>query len=195
VTKGFDVGWTAAGEWLEYTIKVKNKGLYDFEIRAASPNADKTITLSVDGSDVTGPVKLPNTGNWQTWKSTSIKNISLNEGEHILRSKLTTGGYNLNYIKVTASATPVEEVAISPFTLYPNPAKDFIHLSANTQNNVIHQYEIVDLNGKKVLEKTFTASVSPCNESISISSIPSGMYILKVTKDDSTVSSHSFLKE
>src|SRR4051812_49661338 len=35
---GFDVGWTASGEWLNYTVNAATAGSYSAQLRIASPN-------------------------------------------------------------------------------------------------------------------------------------------------------------
>ena len=37
-SNGFNVGWTAQEEWLNYTVEVGTAGLYDIELRVASQN-------------------------------------------------------------------------------------------------------------------------------------------------------------
>ncbi|NLG39514.1 MAG: carbohydrate-binding protein, partial [Fibrobacter sp.] len=45
---GYNLGWATAGEWVEYTVDVKNPGTYNLVIRAASENAN-TISITSDG--------------------------------------------------------------------------------------------------------------------------------------------------
>ena len=37
-SNGFNVGWTAQEEWLNYTVEVGTAGLYDIDMRVASQN-------------------------------------------------------------------------------------------------------------------------------------------------------------
>src|ERR1051326_7690119 len=34
---GYDIGWIAAGEWLNYTVNVATAGTYTVQVRVASP--------------------------------------------------------------------------------------------------------------------------------------------------------------
>src|SRR6476660_3500288 len=36
---GYDIGWTKAGEWLQYTTSVSASGTYSLELRVASPSS------------------------------------------------------------------------------------------------------------------------------------------------------------
>ena len=55
------VGWTVPGEWLNYTVTVKQSGLYRiglmYTCNADGGHSDGAISLSVDGKNKTGPIK------------------------------------------------------------------------------------------------------------------------------------------
>src|SRR5258706_309344 len=51
---GYDVGWAAPGEWLEYTVDVAAAGNYRLSFRAATPNPGASLSVSAGGADVTG---------------------------------------------------------------------------------------------------------------------------------------------
>ena len=61
-TGAYNVGWTAAGEWLEYTIYASaSSALYDISARLASPSGTGQLHVEIDGVDVSGPINAPNT--------------------------------------------------------------------------------------------------------------------------------------
>ncbi|HTB99596.1 MAG TPA: carbohydrate-binding protein, partial [Ferruginibacter sp.] len=99
---GYDVGWTVAGEWEKYTVNVTASGTYNVGFRTASTSSSGIIRLEVDGIDVTGPVSLPNTSDYQDWVTTTVSNINLTAGIHTIRLFIIAGGFNLNYFTVTA---------------------------------------------------------------------------------------------
>ncbi|HVD96827.1 MAG TPA: carbohydrate-binding protein, partial [Cytophagaceae bacterium] len=100
---GYDVGWTAAGEWLEYTVNVATTGAYDIGFRSAG-TGNGSVRVEVDGTDMTGTIALPNTGGWQTWTTTTKSNVSLTAGQHVFRVFIIAGGFNLNYVTVSTPA-------------------------------------------------------------------------------------------
>ncbi|HBO73745.1 MAG TPA: glycoside hydrolase family 5, partial [Marinilabiliales bacterium] len=118
---GYSVGWTAAGEWLMYTVQVPAQAAYTFDLRHASGSSGGTIHMEVDGVDVTGPVKTSGTGGWAVWQTKTLENIILPEGEHKIKLAIDKAGCNLNYFK------------------FYNPTEianaDFIYLSSQTYNN------------------------------------------------------------
>jgi len=98
-----NVGWTAAGEWLEYDFSVAAATKLDFSTRVASAQANQTFHLNVDGVNVTGSLTAPS-GGWQTWENRLVKNVAVGAGSHVLRIAFDTGNINVNYFDITASA-------------------------------------------------------------------------------------------
>jgi chitodextrinase len=98
----YNVGWTTAGEWLEYTVSVAEAGTYDLHLRTASIGGG-TLTVQSDGTDVTDTVTIPDTGGWQSWTTVTVEDVSLSVGEQVLRVSVGDGGWNLNWFEV---ATP-----------------------------------------------------------------------------------------
>jgi subtilisin family serine protease len=106
---GFSLGYVAAGEWLKYTVSVTTSGSYTLESRVASNGSGGTFHVEIDAVDVTGPLAVPSTGGWQTWRSLLLANIPLTAGTHVIRlvfdSNGTTGWIgNINYLRWSPSA-------------------------------------------------------------------------------------------
>jgi serine protease len=66
---GYTVGWTAAGEWLNYTLAVDASGQYAVDARVASSGLGGLFHLEVNGVNRTGPIRIPDTGGWQQWQT------------------------------------------------------------------------------------------------------------------------------
>jgi PKD repeat protein len=99
---GYNVGWTAAGEWLAWDVNVPSTAVYTFTARVAAPAAGSRFHLEVDGVNVTGAVTVPKTNNYQTWKNVTTGNVTLTGGTHTLTFVEETSGFNLNYVVATA---------------------------------------------------------------------------------------------
>lgn len=105
---GYNLGWTAAGEWTEYTVNVEVAGTYDIEIRVACDGDDRTIDLSVDGTSLAGDIAIPNTGDWQAWETIVIPSVDLQAGEQVLRLTIGATNYvNLNYMTFIPAYEPI----------------------------------------------------------------------------------------
>ena len=90
------VGHNQAGEWLEYTVNVKEAGEYTMTASVATGNSDPGFTLSIDGDLV---AEVPVSGSsWDDFKNVTAK-VTLPAGEHILRLEVTTSWFDIDYLK------------------------------------------------------------------------------------------------
>jgi hypothetical protein len=117
-TGAYHVKTVRAGEWLAYSVTVAAGGSYSIGVRAASSGGGGTIHLTVDGSDVSGPIVLPDTGGWSVWQTVVKTGVTLTAGPHLLKLIVDANGSggtaaDLNWIDVTAApSAPVS----TPFT-------------------------------------------------------------------------------
>jgi hypothetical protein len=107
---GYDVGWMATGEWLQYTVNVAASGVYTLDARVASDGSGGTFHVEVDGQDATGSLVIPDTGGWQSWRTVTRSGISLDAGRHVLKLVLDSDAGdgsvgNVNYLRFTAAAS------------------------------------------------------------------------------------------
>jgi hypothetical protein len=101
---GYDVGWTATGQWFKYTVNVATAGTYALSLRLAAPTA-VTNALQINnaaGTDLSGVVTAPATGGWQTW-TTVTANITLPAGLQTLTVDQDSPGWNINYLTFATS--------------------------------------------------------------------------------------------
>ena len=106
---GYNVGWMARSEWLQYTVSVASAGTYRLELRVAANGAGGRVHVEFNGVDKTGPLTIPNTGGWQKW-TTIGADVSLSGGMQRMRvivDSASASGVvgNLNYIQLRAVAT------------------------------------------------------------------------------------------
>jgi glucose/arabinose dehydrogenase len=100
-----NVGWTLAGEWLEYDVSVASAGTFNFKFRMASGVAGRTMSVRLDGNAI-GTLTAPDgAGNWQAWADRSLDNVSIGAGNHVIRVTFDNNDVNLNYFEVTAAST------------------------------------------------------------------------------------------
>ncbi len=57
----YDMGWTNAGQWFNYTVNVATSGIYTVSFRVASPYGitDALHIASSSGTNLSGPVAVP----------------------------------------------------------------------------------------------------------------------------------------
>jgi hypothetical protein len=88
---GYYVGWTRAGEWLKYTVNVTKSCTCTLDVRIAGVGTGARFHVEVDGRDVTGPMAVPDSGGWQTWRTISKAGIPLSAGTRIVRLVFDAG--------------------------------------------------------------------------------------------------------
>ncbi|HEX7185778.1 MAG TPA: carbohydrate-binding protein [Thermoanaerobaculia bacterium] len=74
-----------AGDWLEYTIDVETAGSYAVVAQVGSGSSGGSFHIDLDGVNVTGPLSVPDTGNWSLWGSAVKAPVKFTAGRHVLR--------------------------------------------------------------------------------------------------------------
>jgi endoglucanase len=102
---GSNVGWTAAGEWLEYTVNVATSGTYSLDLRVAAIDAGKKLHVEVNGVNVSGAVSVPDTNGWQAYQTVTVANVALTAGNgQVVRVAFDTDGINFNWLRFNAAS-------------------------------------------------------------------------------------------
>lgn len=111
------VGYTQTGEWIEYTVEVEEDGEYEVESRVASGNNGAQFTLYMDnqfiipGADGTpgGFIDVPNTGDWETFKTVTTKLNKLTKGVHVLKVEITGDFVDIDYFNFKKAGSSSQE--------------------------------------------------------------------------------------
>jgi endonuclease/exonuclease/phosphatase family metal-dependent hydrolase len=100
----YDVGWTASGEWLNYTVNVTANGSYTVQLLVASMGGGLLhVGFNGPSTGVWQAVTIPDTGGWQNWTTVNL-DVNLNAGLQQITMLFDTGGINVDAITVTQSA-------------------------------------------------------------------------------------------
>ena len=183
---GYDVGWTDAGEWLEYTVNVAATGKYNFQMRLATQNASGTFHLMVDGVALTSTETITNTGGWQIWKTLAISNIPLTQGIRKLRIVMNAGGFNINYINVVSIPTAIvsSDSYEAKNIVYPNPMIQQAVLHFNLNQSGQTKVMLFDEMGREVTALADQYMEAGSHElTIQRGNIPKGIYWCKISGD------------
>jgi hypothetical protein len=118
---GYDVGWMTAGEWLGYGVTVQTTGTYRLTLRVAANGAGGRLHVEFNGVDKTGPMTIPNTGGWQSWRDISAT-VTLPAGAQRMRVVVDGAGAtgvvgNFNYFTLTATAPQSTPFTGSPIAI------------------------------------------------------------------------------
>lgn len=90
----FNIGWTRPGEWLVYTVDVKEAGTYTIEMMVACDKRGGIFRLEFNGVDKTGPIEVPDTGGWKFLKPFSAPKdgVKLEPGRYAMKMVMEKGG-------------------------------------------------------------------------------------------------------
>jgi hypothetical protein len=94
------------GEWLQYTVTVAAGGVYVLDVRVACPGSGGTFHVEANGVDVTGPMTIPDTGDWQSWQTVTRAAVSLPAGQQKVRLVIDAGSAssgrvgNVRYLRI-----------------------------------------------------------------------------------------------
>ncbi|MBO9703471.1 MAG: family 43 glycosylhydrolase [Sporocytophaga sp.] len=117
----YNIGYILNGEWLGYTVDVLATGVYVLQLKVAADGDGKKMHVEVDGTDVTGTINIPNTKGWQAWETITINDVSLKEGQHVMRVFFDSDYMNLNYLQFNDVVTGIENVSLMENSVCPNP--------------------------------------------------------------------------
>ena len=98
VEGGYQIGWTSAGEWLQYTVDVEETTDYSMQARVSSETGG-AFHIEVDGVDVTGTLTV-NTGQWDVYQSVSRIPIHLDAGRRVIRFVVDSNALNFLFLHI-----------------------------------------------------------------------------------------------
>lgn len=161
IPSGNAVGYTTAGEWLEYTVSVATAGIFDFEASAASGLDGSSFQLFMDDQAITDTIQVTNGGNWDTYHAvTGTTTTALAAGSHILKIAFTGSYANIDNIKLTASIpTKLAEIKAN--------------LARGTQGFEVYSIKGIYLNSIRA------NSISDLKAQMQKSSLKSGVYLVR----------------
>lgn len=114
-SNGFNIGWTANDEWMQYDVNVTESGVYSANIRVASGAEGGAFHFAIGEGAISNIVNVSGTNGWQNWQTVTAQNMVLTPDDKKIRFYVDAGGFNLNsfeFIKVSESnIIPTEFVA------------------------------------------------------------------------------------
>jgi chitinase len=161
---GYDIGWTAAGQWFKYTVNVATAATYTISLRLASVSGvtDGLHIASSSGANLSGNINVPATGAWQTW-TTVTASVTLPAGQQTLTIDQDNAGWNIHQLTFASSTTP--------------PANTVTVTSPGNQTGTVGTAASLQVSGTDSASGqtlTFSATGLPAGLSISSSGLISG---------------------
>ena len=137
---GYVVGWTADGEWMEYTVVVPEAGSYDLDFHVASRNGGGLLGIDVDGEPLLSEISVPKTDDWTNYMAFT-KRVNLKEGKQVWRFNFEKAGFNLH------------KLVVSEFE-YPGPQVIFV-------DDFNQEPDTISSSGEPVVDYTIWTTVEP----------------------------------
>lgn len=188
--EGNTIGWIAAGEWVNYTVDVKQAGIYNLQFRYACGNTagGGPFSLSMDGQQIGANISVSSTGNWKTWASKSIENLALKSGKQTLRIFFNNGELNLGkltftYVSALPYSQPIAEAGENALVQLP---ANSVSLNGSKSSNPAGgplTYAWKQIYGPSILTITNSNSSTPL-----ISGLLEGIYLMELNVSNGTYS-------
>lgn len=108
LSNGPFLGWTRVGQRISYTIDAPQTDGYTLAFQAATGVKNASVHFDVDGTNLTGTLKIPDTHHWYDWQTVSLPApLELIAGRHTLTLVIQSGRANFQ------GATFSEEPALA----------------------------------------------------------------------------------
>ena len=119
-SNGYNVGFLAVGEWMQYEAEVAEAGVYNIHVRTASGGSGGRFHFSVGGATISPTTFAGPTGGWQNWQTVTIPGVILEEQDKKLRFHVDAAGFNVSsfrFEKTSLAATDLPAQYIAAKTL------------------------------------------------------------------------------
>lgn len=155
-SNGFNIGWIDSGEWLNYSLKIAQSGLYNIHVNVAAQNSGGKFVFYLDGAMLSNTVAdVSATGGWQSWTNLTIPNVYFPAGNHSLQFKCIFSGFNLSYFDFEFVTTDMKDESKLPHNYYleqnfPNPFNPTTKIRWETPLSGWQSLKIYDILGNEV---------------------------------------------
>lgn len=187
LTNGYNVGWTASGEYLNFTVNVQQDGKYNVAARIAAPDIGGIIGVTMDNGIMT-TANITKTGGYQSWGTLNIGKFDLTAGVHQLRTTFFFGGFNFNFLDVAyVGPMSVEDEPSLPteFSLgqnFPNPFNPVTKITYTLPAASFVSLKVFDMLGKQIaLLKEQQQDPGNYTVDFDALTLPSGIYYYRLT--------------
>ncbi|MGE6353507.1 glycosyl hydrolase family 18 protein [Flavobacterium sp. NPDC079362] len=182
---GLNVGYADTGDWMAYSnVNFPTSGSYVIEYRVASAVTGARISSDLNAGTIQlGTVNIPNTGGWQNWQTVS-QTVNVNAGTYNFGIFIQSSGVNINWFRITKSETALAAKSASPelsaegianLNVYPNPTQEALFFSIEVSGANVN---IINSEGGATV-----SSQTVNNNSVDVSGLKSGIYLVLVEKD------------
>jgi hypothetical protein len=145
----YSVGWTQAGEFMNYTVNVLKSGDYTFSVRSASSANQGAIVIYSGQEKIIDAVDLPVTGGNQIWINTEIGEAYLSKGLQTLKILIGRPKVNLKLLKIESNEAKNGLISFN-HQIYPNPMSNQLKIEYESLFNTQINFAIYNINGQEI---------------------------------------------
>lgn len=179
--------WNTSNIWLRRKFTLPANALDDGKRLLLRIHHDEDCQVYINGVQAIGLTGY--TGNYSFYDiSAAAQGALVFGGENTLavHCRQTYGGQYIDvgvFVLKPSQNTAVKNVEVKKkITIYPNPTRDELKIDNGERKMENGSVDIFDITGRKMTNFQFSAFHSPF--SINVSSLPAGMYFLKLRTDD-----------
>ena len=169
---GVIVGYNSEGDWLEYTVNVKEEGDYTMFAAVAAAGSTSSFKLSLDGKDITDEIAVPaaSSGEENYDDYNKVKsNVTLPAGEHVLRFTVVGSWLDIDYFTFVKGKD-----ATDPEPIGPTGITNAVRYDVQTEQ----LYRVYGLNGSFV-GTVFATSASEAQSKVRSMVSEKGVYLIR----------------
>lgn len=160
---GYAIGYTQAGEWLEYSVNVVTASKYVFRANVATGLEGGSFQLFLDGKAVTDTIPVPQGEDWNSYATIDGETSELAKGDHVLRIQFTGSYVNLDWIKFALTAEELSPIRQTD-----------MRLGLGERG-----YDVFGMDGKFVCRIEGVAAMGGLKAALSAKGVNPGMYVAR----------------
>lgn len=146
LSKGYALGYTQAGEWLEYTVNIEKTSKFTVEVQMATASEKAGVQLFIDNKAVSDSIIAKQGEDWSNYTAVQAKLGEIAAGEHVLKLQILGDYVNIDWLKFCEGEKCEESVGIRAIRAA-DPARSLEKTSSprlRVQNNKL----FVEKNGR-----------------------------------------------
>ena len=145
---GVIVGYNSEGDWLEWTVNVKEAGDYTMFAAVAAAGSTSSFQMSIDGKALTEKISVPaakeGEENYDDYNKVKA-NVTLSAGKHILRMDVTGAWFDVDYFTFVKGKD-----AKDPEPIEKGGDTDAIRSNIHMATPELADYDVFDMNGVRL---------------------------------------------
>ena len=98
-SKGYALGYTEDGEWVEYTVNNQTASEYTIVLNVATQSEDVGVKFFIDDEAITDVIKAPQGDSWDAYSKVEAKTKEIPKGEHVLKMQIVGNYVNIDWFK------------------------------------------------------------------------------------------------